>query len=555
MRDLFAARIHIKRVWVLALMLCFLALSVGLVAAKSGKMQVVPKWGRFEQSFRSSAVYSNPLQDTTLTVVFTSPLGETNLVYGFWDGGRVWRVRFAPDQPGRWSFKSSCSDSANPGLHNRTGEFICTAATGQSRFEKHGLIGVARDRRHFEHADGTPFFWLADTTWNGARLSEPKDWEFYAGVRVIQRFTVIEWAAMPGTGSRQPTGISGSPERIGVDPDFFKKLDRKVELLSHVGLLSAIAPLAETGPSTGNPSLPDDQAALLVRYIAARWGSDPVAWLVAAGDANSAQGAERWKKIGRAVFGQGKHGPVIVDCGTTTSLLNEFRDEPWVDALAFRGLSDFAADALKRTIEGSFAEEWHQHPEHPLLIRLPTENSPIVGSGQRVSADDARHAAYSSLLLWPPAGLIYSGQGVTDWDMSVQPQTNHAKGGNLPLWRKAIFMPCAKEMVTLAGFINSVEFWRLRPQTGFVASQPGGLSLRRYMPAAGTDAKDFAAVYVPEDRTLELMVEALPSSPTITWLNPRTGQTSPAVAVVGARTCQFPTPEPGDWLLTLKSGK
>ena len=31
----------------------------------------VPKWGRFEQSFQSSAAYDNPLQQARLTVVFT----------------------------------------------------------------------------------------------------------------------------------------------------------------------------------------------------------------------------------------------------------------------------------------------------------------------------------------------------------------------------------------------------------------------------------------------------------------------------------------------------
>jgi hypothetical protein len=40
-----------------------------------------------------------------------------------------------------------------------------------------------------------------------------------------------------------------------------------------------------------------------------------------------------------------------------------------------------------------------------------------------------------------------------------------------------------------------------------------------------------------------------------TWTNPRTGETHPAVAVVVGKTCQFPTPAPGDWLLTIRAGK
>src|SRR5262249_43609751 len=155
-------------------------------AFQSRKVQVVPKWGRFEHSFKSSFLYSNALQDASLTVFLVSPSGETNQIDGFWDGGKTWRVRFCPDQPGRWSFRTSCSDSANKGLDNRVGEFICSAAIPSTRFHQHGPVRIARDHHHFEQADGTPFFWLADTVWHGAQDSDPKDWEFYAGARASQ---------------------------------------------------------------------------------------------------------------------------------------------------------------------------------------------------------------------------------------------------------------------------------------------------------------------------------------------------------------------------------
>src|SRR5688572_14250414 len=128
-------------------------------ATQSKRVPMVPKWTRFEQSLRSSVNYPNALQDATVSVVFTSPLGETNVVYGFWDGGRVWRVRFSPDQPGLWTYATTCSDVANRGLHNKRGSFLCTAAVRGNRFGTHGPVRVARDNRNFEHADGTPFFW------------------------------------------------------------------------------------------------------------------------------------------------------------------------------------------------------------------------------------------------------------------------------------------------------------------------------------------------------------------------------------------------------------
>src|ERR1043165_9201919 len=249
-----------------------------LPAAPSPKMPVVSKWGRFEQSFKSSLVYSHPLQDATFTVVFTSPLGETSQVYAFWDGSKTWRVRFSPNQPGPWSFRPTCSDAGNLGLHNRSGQFICSAAIGTSRFNQHGPVRVALDRRHLEHADGTPFFWLGDTVWHGVRVSDPQDWERYARTRSTQKFTVAKWAVAPGQDAKRETAFTGQ-DTITVNPGSFKRLEPKLETLSRAGLLSAIVPLGESASLADTAaSLPDDQAALLVRYVVARWGADPGAW-------------------------------------------------------------------------------------------------------------------------------------------------------------------------------------------------------------------------------------------------------------------------------------
>src|SRR5690348_13796995 len=133
--------------WLLLVLFAFLAFPV----FGSQKLPVVSKWGRFEHAFQSTLGYSTALQDVPLTVIFTSPLGETNQVYGFWDGGKTWLVRFSPNLPGRWTFVSACSDKANKGLNHQKGEFVCTAAIATTRFARHGQLHVAKDHRHLEH--------------------------------------------------------------------------------------------------------------------------------------------------------------------------------------------------------------------------------------------------------------------------------------------------------------------------------------------------------------------------------------------------------------------
>jgi hypothetical protein len=118
-----------------------------------------------------------------------------------------------------------------------------------------------------------------------------------------------------------------------------------------------------------------------------------------------------------------------------------------------------------------------------------------------------------------------------------------------------LFMPAAKQMSFVAKLFSSVDFWKLRPEQKVIASQPGQQSPRRFIAAAAADPNTLSIIYVPEDRTLELVLDALPRSPSVSWLNPRTGETNPAVAVVAGATCQFPTPNAGDWLLVTKAGR
>ena len=564
----------------------FLALLLlPLAGFATGKMTVVPKWHRFDYSLKSSVTYSNPLQDVTVTATIVGPLGDTHIVPGFWDGGRTWRIRFAPDQPGEWHFQTTCSDIGNLGLNGQKDSFLCSAAIGGSRFDEHGPVRIARDQKHLEHVDGTPFFWLADTVWNGALLSEPKEWDTYSQIRASQRFTVAQWAIVPGEDYKGESPINGFPERVGVNPEVFRRLDAKVEMLNHAGILSAILPILEL--QTNNLSLHEDQAALLIKYVLARYNADPVVWLhTLQWDYNLQGSFARWRNIGQSAYSDIQHDPVIA-FSQKTSLLMLLGGAQWVDIFAGKPVDYMTEPALRVTLRGATREMMRNGTdsnlkiaERPRLVFTPYENArtpatpkeaspfdqshlitPPHESGflpdppTRFTAEDVRRAAYWGLLMAPPAGVSYGGQGVVNWDRAVAETKDKTPGADLPLWHLSLFMPGAKQMGRLEKFFSTIPFWRLEPLTNAVANQPGDSDLKREILAAGTATKDLLLVYVPEDRTLELNLDVMPPSPVVTWFNPRTGDTNPAVAVVVGRACQFPTPEPGDWLLVVKGGK
>ena len=516
---------------------------------------VIPKWTRFEHAFKSSVAYTNPLQEVTLKVRFTSPLGDTHEVYGFWDGGKTWRVRFSPDQPGRWTFQTACSDPFNGGLENEIGAFLCTAPLEFTPFQAHGPVQLSRDHRRFEHADGTPFFWLADTTWKGLQRASSKEWELYAKVRPAQGFSVVQCSVAPGADAHNQSAFTGPPHCIAISPAFFKRLDAKIVRLSRAGMLSAIAPLLELDSEAGRAALADDQAALLVRYVVARWGAEPVAWLLAFDADTQGKMVGRWKKLGQAVFAGVRHAPVVLYPGANAWVLDEFRDQPWVDAFALQTVTDMTGDALKWTFAGPFPKEWSQKPLRPVIPVAPCENGFIGQSKKRFSSDDVRHAVYWSLLLTAPAGVSYAGQGVVDWDTAVGAKTDKTLGAQMPMWEKAMFMPAAKQMWFLRRFLGSVDSSRLRPQPALMVTQPGDAEPSHYVAASGTEGKDLALVYVAQGRTVDVMMDAMPPSPGVSWFNPRTGGTAPAVAVVAPPRCQLPTPDAGDWVLVIRAGK
>ena len=136
--------------------------------------EIPRQWEVFETSFASARVYSNAFTEVEVDVVFKQ--GERQWkVPAFWSGGNKWTVRFAPPTQGEYTYRIECTDQANPGLNGKEQTLTVGAYKGDNRLLKHGFLRVSPDNRHFEHADGTPFFWLGDTWWKG--LCKRLTWE------------------------------------------------------------------------------------------------------------------------------------------------------------------------------------------------------------------------------------------------------------------------------------------------------------------------------------------------------------------------------------------
>lgn len=189
----------------------------------------------FETALESAQDYDNPFWDVTTRVNFVSPSGKEKSVDAFWNGDQIWGVRFCPDEVGEWRWRSECSDLSNATLHDQQGSFSCVSYEGDNPLYLHGTPKLSDNRRHLVYADQKPFFWLADTAWNGVLRAKENDWRKYLQTRREQNFTAIQFVSTQWRGhtkdSLGETAFTGT-ERVQLNPKFFQRLDAKVKAIN-----------------------------------------------------------------------------------------------------------------------------------------------------------------------------------------------------------------------------------------------------------------------------------------------------------------------------------
>ncbi|MCC6395351.1 MAG: DUF4038 domain-containing protein [Bryobacterales bacterium] len=525
---------------------------LSLAAARGGQNEV-PQWTRFEARFTSANHYVNPLQEINLEVEWTGPGGTRNVTGGFWDGGNTWKARFSPDQPGDWSYitRSTPEDS---GLNGQKGAFRCVRYTGSNPLYRRGAVGVSADRRHFRQADGTPWFWLSDTAWNGVMKADAGNWEVYLKDRVVKGFTAIQFIStnyVAASGNADLRLAYTGKERIAVDPVFYEWMDERIDAINDHGMI-AIPALIWTWISPMNPGigLPDDQIILLARYMTARWGSHQVIWLLNGDGDYAGEKSERWKRIGRAVFGPPAHPGRIAGLHPMgrTWMIDWFLGEPW---FSFNGYySGHRGDpaSLRWLTEGPVSQYWKRDPHYPDVNLEPNYegiNDRSPGATHVFNDHDVRRAAYWSLLVAPPAGVSYGAHGVWSWELKPHVPMAHPDTGMAPSWREAMNLPGSTQMKYLVKLFTSLEWWRLRPAPNQILDQPGQTDPARFVPLAVADDGSFSLAYLPVGVTVKIKSKL---SGRARWFNPRNGEWS-GERTFSHGTTEFAAPDSSDWVL------
>jgi len=541
------------------LIAALLATSLAAAAPPPPQSQV-PAWRKFQVTFESERAYDNPLQQVELQATFVSPSGKQRTVLGFWDGGRTWSVRFSPDKAGEWKYATTAGDGSDKGLSGKSGAFSCVAPANGDSLYRHGAIHLSPDRFNLICADGTPFLWLADTAWNGPLLATMDDWKTYLEDRRSKRFTVIQfvaeapWRACPA--DRDGNAAFTGKEKIAVQPAFFQRMDKYIDEINAADLVAAPVLLwAIRGDANPGWTLPEDQAALLVRYMVARWGANHVIWILS-GDGNytSPEAVKRWTAIGREGLKFNPGCLTTMHPGGMQWPWDGFRNEKWLDILMYQsGHGD--NDASRRwNSAGPPATAWRTEPHRPIINgEINYEGHLSYQTRKPFSDYEVRRAAYWSLLASPPAGLTYGAHGVWSWQEKPGLPLDHAGTGEARPWKEAMAFPGSGQLKFVCELFDRMPWWELRPADEIVLERPDDPTFLHFVKAARTASGEWALVYLPDNERVTIDMKPFDGAVLGLWFDPRTGKYSKTIEIpAGVATSRLEAPGKGsDWVLIL----
>ena len=431
-----------------------------------------------EWSYRTTKEYSDPFNELELDVLFTLPTGQEQKVPTFWAGGSEWRVRYSPPVPGDYKFRTICTDVSNNDLHGISGTLTVTPHSGADSLYRHGSIRVAKDKRHFEHADGKPFFWLGDTWWMGLcnRLSWPDGFETLTSDRVQKGFTIVQIVAglypdMPPFDPRgaNEAGFPWQKNFSSINPAYFDMADIRIRHLADAGLVSCVVGFwGFFIPFMGLAKVKQHW-----RYLIARWGAYPVVWCLA-GEGTMpyyrSETPEQDEKMQKHVLSElstyvraidpYKHAITIHPPSSARSCV----EDPSVLDFDMLQTGHSSWQSVPNTIQ-TFQSSYAASPTMPTLI------GEVCYEGiMQSSREEIQRFLFWSAMLSGAGGHTYGANGI--WQVNTRQVPYGLSPGGYswggPAWEIAAQLPGSGQLGLGKKLLSRYSWWKLEPRPNLV---------------------------------------------------------------------------------------
>jgi len=546
-----------------------------------------------EWTFISRASHRDPFHTVQLHVTFDHENGRSWRVPAFWAGGDLWRVRFASPAAGVVQGRTICSDALDAGLHDQKLSLRVLPYEGDNLLLRHGPITISPDQRHFQHVDGTPFFWLGDTQWMslGGRIAWPGEFQTLQLDRRDKGFTVVQLVAglMPDMAPLDPEGaneggIAWNPKFAGINPKFFDYADRRIQYLIDIGIVPCIVGL--WGFLRRFMTL--EQINLHWHYLIARYASYPVVFCLA-GEATTSyyldpeadywdEHIKGWRKNTveqRALWTKAAHYLKSIEpFGRLITAHPPNFNDPQLSARTMLDDPDVLDFDMIQTHHGPTIEQgWHAVQANAEARKLEPAKPVVQAEGfyesiLEGSREECQRFYFWSSMLTGCAGHTYGANGVwqlnhEDAPFRANPRKLH--WGDRP-WRDAMHLPGATQVGIGRRILERFDWWKFQPHPEWVEvaeltehneiAQRKHAALRPY--AAGIDGK-VRLIYMTTNWTLTPLKQVARLKPGGTyrasWINPSTGDTTSIGPIQpdthGGWTPPTP-PSMRDWLLCIE---
>ncbi len=525
-----------------------------------------------EWSFTSGKGYLDPFNEVELNVIITDPDGQQITVPAFWAGERTWRVRFAPRQIGQYTFRTVCSDTSNSDLHGQTGTILAARYDGINWLLRRGFLRVASDRRHLEHADGTPFFWLADTWWMGLtkRLSWPDEFQALTADRAAKGFTVVqvvaglypdmEWYDERGMNE---AGFPWARDFSVVNPAYFDMADLRIAHLVRTGIVPCIVGSWGYFMDFAGPEVLKKHW----RYLVARYSAYPVVWCVA-GEAmmnyylthDPQRASDTWQRARQAQWADlarhiraldpNKH-PITIH---PTQFGRQQVDDPTVLDFEMLQTGHSGYPTLANTVR-MLEEALAARPIMPVLVGEANYEG-IMES----SREEMQRFLFWTAILSGAMGHTYGANGI--WQVNTReraygPSPHGSSWGNRP-WDEAARLPGSGQLGLAKRLLERYPWAQFEAHHEWV--EPHQTAERRMLPYAAGIPGRVRVIYIPAEASWiawrgQMAVKSL--EPGLTYracyFDPTSGAEHALGSVAGGSDYVVPKPPVfQDWVLVLE---
>lgn len=530
------------------------ALATCLAAAQH--LLAVATWERWETSLTASKSYTNPYADTTVAVTFTQ--GSTSFsTYAFWDGGSTWRIRCAFPTSGTWTWTTTATDTADTGLHNKSGSVSITTYSGTNPLFKNGFLKVSSDKRYLVHANNTPFLWNGDTAWRAPQAATLAEWKTYVDNRVDHKVNVIQISPYVNWDSTVAQDTSGNnpwtTAHTRINPAYWQGLDAKINYANDKGVLVVLIglPGGEDFITSGTTSATDRQR--FARQFVGRYYGNHVIFSPDF-DKNYAShfndmGTKVREATSRHLISQHPNTPSISTSPDTNSTANSFYTQTYLDFSMNQ--SGHHSGAINNVAKA--ARVWNlalynksADPKKPVInVEAYYEGDPsATSSAYKGTAANVRLGAYYS---WLSGSLGFTNGvlGLWNWGkvsggISVNPTTAMARTST-------------DHLEYLVELLSPLEWWKLIPAHDLIGNQSTTESTKMVLAKASDGS--FAMAYLPNNTSIQVALGSFPGSLKSRWFNPTTGTFSAGesgIANSGSKTFTRPTSGSTDWVLLLE---